>query len=88
MGLRLAGFFFTAQTEQTEMAGRHSGRRSTRNVRPVMKLTKVSENFFSCNKSDNKLGMKSFFYHEEILFSPPDPSVSNRSLGRSPRQSA
>ena len=87
MGLRLAGFFFTAQTEQTEMAGRHSGRRSTRSVGPV-KLTKVSEIFFSCNKSDNKLGMKSFFYHEEILFSPPDPSVSNRSLGRSPRQSA
>ena len=40
MGLRLAGFFFTAQTEQTEMAGRHSGRRSTRSIRPV-KLTKV-----------------------------------------------
>ena len=45
MGLRLAGFFFTAQTEQTEMAGRHSGRRSTRSVGPV-KLTKVSEIFF------------------------------------------
>ena len=32
--------------------------------------------------------MKSF-YHEEIrFFPPPDPSVSNRSLGKSPRQSA
>ena len=40
MGLRLAGLFFAAQTEQTEMPGRHSGRRSTRSIRPV-KLTKV-----------------------------------------------